>query len=95
MNPHQWPGIGGELFRRLDRFITLAPGDDMPRICSKSGRGTGVDRTPPRIKGSSWTPDGYRNSRLLPFGYLVRGSAWKAMPADLSHGPSWVAGFWI
>jgi hypothetical protein len=38
----------------------------------------------PRIKGSSWTPDIFRNEDF----YLSDrwlGAAWKAMPADLSH----------
>jgi hypothetical protein len=37
-----------------------------------------------RIKGSSWTPDGYRNDRLFHSDNWL-GAAWKAMPADLSH----------
>jgi hypothetical protein len=38
----------------------------------------------PRIKGSSWTPDAYRNDRLFHSDNWL-GAAWKAMPADLSH----------
>ena len=37
-----------------------------------------------RIKGSSWTPDIYRNDRLFHSDNWL-GAAWKAMPADLSH----------
>jgi hypothetical protein len=36
-----------------------------------------------RIKGSSWTPDGFRGQEFYRSG-LWLGAAWKAMPADLS-----------
>ena len=36
-----------------------------------------------RIKGSSWTPDGFRGQDFYRSG-LWLGAAWKAMPADLS-----------
>jgi hypothetical protein len=38
----------------------------------------------PRIKGSSWTPDIFRNQDFYRSDRWL-GAAWKAMPADLSH----------
>jgi hypothetical protein len=37
-----------------------------------------------RVKGSSWTPDAYRNERFFHSDNWL-GAAWKAMPADLSN----------
>ncbi len=57
-------------------------GDDMEDLLEREG---GLVWTAhPRIKGSSWTPDGYRDSRLFRSDHWL-GAAWKAMPADLSH----------
>ena len=57
-------------------------GDDMGDLLEREG---GLVWTAhPRIKGSSWTPDGYRDSRLFRSDHWL-GAAWKAMPADLSH----------
>jgi hypothetical protein len=40
--------------------------------------------THPRIKGSSWTPDIFRNFDFYRSDHWL-GAGWKAMPADLSH----------
>ena len=60
----------------------VGPGDDMQNLLEREG---GLVWTAhPRIKGSSWTPDAYRNDRLFHSDNWL-GAAWKAMPADLSN----------
>ena len=60
----------------------VGPGDDMQDLLEREG---GLAWTAhARIKGSSWTPDAYRDSRLYRSDNWL-GAAWKAMPADLSH----------
>ncbi len=57
-------------------------GDDMQNMLEREGGLVWTAHA--RIKGSSWTPDTYRNSRLFKSDNWL-GAAWKAMPADLSH----------
>lgn len=57
-------------------------GDDMQNLLEREGGLIWTSHA--RIKGSSWTPDVYRNSRLFKSDNWL-GAAWKAMPADLSH----------
>jgi hypothetical protein len=57
-------------------------GDDMQNLLEREGGLVWTSHA--RIKGSSWTPDVYRNSRLFKSDNWL-GAAWKAMPADLSH----------
>ena len=60
----------------------VGKGDDMQDLLEREN---GLAWTAhARIKGSSWTPDGYRNERLFRSDNWL-GAAWKAMPADLSH----------
>ena len=60
----------------------VGPGDDMQGLLEREGGLVWTAHA--RIKGSSWTPDGYRNDRLFHSDNWL-GAAWKAMPADLSH----------
>ncbi len=60
----------------------VGPGDDMQDLLEREGGLVWTAHA--RIKGSSWTPDGYRNTRLFHSDNWL-GAAWKAMPADLSH----------
>jgi hypothetical protein len=57
-------------------------GDDMQNLLEREGGLVWTAHA--RVKGSSWTPDGYRNDRLFRSDNWL-GAAWKAMPADLSH----------
>jgi hypothetical protein len=59
----------------------VGPGDDMQDLLEREGGLVWTAHA--RIKGSSWTPDGYRNERIFRSDNWL-GAAWKAMPADLS-----------
>jgi hypothetical protein len=60
----------------------VGPGGDMQDLLEREGGLVWTAHA--RIKGSSWTPDSYRNGRLFRSDNWL-GAAWKAMPADLSH----------
>ncbi len=64
------------------RVYHVGAGDDMQDMLEREGGLIWTSHA--RIKGSSWTPDGFRNSRLFHSDNWL-GAAWKAMPADLSH----------
>ncbi len=67
---------------RLGRIYHVGDGADMMRLLNQE-KGLAWS-SHARIKGSSWTPDIFRDR---PFYKSDRwlGAAWKAMPADLSH----------
>ncbi len=60
----------------------VGPGDDMQDMLEREGGLVWTAHA--RIKGSSWTPDFYRDQRIFHSDNWL-GAAWKAMPADLSH----------
>jgi hypothetical protein len=71
-----------ELVKPYGDVYHVGPGGDMKDLLEREG---GLIWTAhARIKGSSWTPDGYRHDRLFRSEHWL-GAAWKAMPANLSH----------
>ncbi len=71
-----------EEIRPFGQVYHVGAGDDMQNLLEREGGLVWTAHA--RIKGSSWTPDGYRNERLFRSDNWL-GAAWKAMPADLSH----------
>ena len=63
------------------RVYHVGNGDDMVRLLEREGGLAWTSHA--RIKGSSWTPDFFRNQPFYQSD-LWLGAAWKAMPADLS-----------
>jgi hypothetical protein len=59
----------------------VGSGDDMARLLEHEGGLAWTSHA--RIKGSSWTPDFFRNQAFYQSRHWL-GAAWKAMPADLS-----------
>jgi hypothetical protein len=60
----------------------VGDGDDMITLLEREGGLAWT--THPRIKGSNWTPDIFRNHDFYRRDHWL-GAGWKAMPADLSH----------
>ena len=65
----------------LGRVYHVGNGDDMVKLLESEGGLAWTSHA--RIKGSSWTPDFFRNQPFYKSD-LWLGAAWKAMPADLS-----------
>ena len=63
------------------RVYHVGNGDDMVHLLEREGGLAWTSHA--RIKGSSWTPDLFRNQPFYKSS-LWLGAAWKAMPADLS-----------
>ncbi len=72
-----------ELNSELGSVYHVGSGDDMVRLLNDV-RGLAWT-SHPRVKGSSWTPDLYRDADFFKSAVWL-GASWKAMPADLSTG---------
>ena len=66
---------------RLGKVFHVGNGFDMVALLEHEGGLAWTSHA--RIKGSSWTPDFFRNQPFFESS-LWLGAAWKAMPADLS-----------
>ena len=65
----------------LGRIYHVGNGDDMVKLLEQEGGLAWTSHA--RIKGSSWTPDYFRDQPFYKSNVWL-GAAWKAMPADLS-----------